>query len=68
MTKRIRRVTERLRAVLLRYYPGALTLFNGLQSQITVAFIAQYNTSQAAQAISFEVFVAFARPHRYPKR
>ena len=68
MTKRIRRVTERLRAVLLRYYPGALELFNGLQSQITIAFIAQYNTPQASQAISYEAFVAFARPHRYPKR
>ncbi|MCB8979836.1 MAG: IS110 family transposase [Ardenticatenaceae bacterium] len=68
MTKRIRRVTERLRAVLLRYYPGALALFDGLQSQITVAFIAQYNTPQAAQAISYEQFVAFARLHRYPKR
>ena len=54
MTKRTRRVTERLRAVLLRYYPGALELFNGLQSQITVAFITQYSTPKASKALSYE--------------
>jgi transposase len=68
MTKRTRRVTERLRAVLLRYYPGVLEVFNGLQSQITVAFIAQYNTSEASKALSYEEFVEFSRPHRYPRR
>jgi len=68
MTKRTRRVTERLRAVLLRYYPGVLELFSGLQSQITVDFIGQYNTPQAAKALSYEEFQDFARPHRYPRR
>ena len=68
MTKRVRRVTERLRAVLLRYYPGVLELFNGLQSQITVDFIGQYNTPQEAEALSYEEFQDFARLHRYPRR
>jgi transposase len=68
MTKRIRRVTERLRAVLLRYNPGVLELFNGLQSQITVDFISQYSTPRAVEALSYEDFIAFGRPHRYPRR
>lgn len=68
MTRRTRRVTERLRAVLLRYYPGVLELFNGLQSQITVDFIGQNNTPQTAEALSYEEFKDFARPHRYPRR
>lgn len=68
MTKRVRRVTERLRAVLLRYYPAALEMFNGLQSQITVAFIEQYHTPAAANALTYDEFVAFTRPHRYPQR
>jgi hypothetical protein len=68
MTKRTKRVTERLRAVLLRYYLGVLELFNGLQSQITVAFIAQYNTPEASKALNYDEFVEFSRPHRYPRR
>jgi transposase len=68
MTKRIRRVTERLRAVLLRYNPGVLELFNGLQSQITVDFISQYSTPRAVEALSYDDFIAFSRPHRYPRR
>jgi transposase len=68
MTKRIRRVTERLRAVLLRYNPGVLELFNGLQSQITVDFISQYSTPREVETLSYEDFIAFGRPHRYPRR
>ncbi len=68
MTRRVRRVTERLRAVLLRYYPGVLEMFNGLQSQITVDFISRYNTPQLAAALSYDEFIAFTREHRYPQR
>jgi transposase len=33
LTKNVRRATERLRAILVRYYPAALELFGGLQAQ-----------------------------------
>jgi transposase len=54
------RVHNRLRAVLLRYYPQALELFSGLMVPTTLAFIAAYNTPQALAALSYEAFVAFA--------
>jgi transposase len=54
------RVHNRLRAVLLRYYPQALELFSGLMVPTTLAFIAAFNTPQALNALSYEAFVAFA--------
>lgn len=45
-----------------------LELFNGLQSQITVAFIAQCNTPEASKELSYAEFVEFSQPHRYPRR
>lgn len=61
------RLTNRLRAVLLRYYPAALEVFHGLDSQIALAFIQAYPTPQAAAALSASQFEAFARQHRYPR-
>ena len=54
------RFHNRLRAVLLRYYPQALELFSGLMVPTALAFIAAFNTPQALTTLSYEAFVAFA--------
>lgn len=68
--KDIRRQSNRLRAVLLRYYPAALHVFSRLESPITLAFIQRYPTPQAGAAVSFEAFKAFSREHQHtqPKK
>lgn len=59
------RLTNRLRAVLLRYYPGALGVFSKLSYAITLEFIRAFPTPQAASALSFDQFRAFARQHHH---
>jgi len=67
LNKQVIRLVNRLRAVLLRYYPAALHVFStGLTTQIAPHFICAYPTPQAAQALSWSEFEAFARKHRYP--
>lgn len=68
LTKSIRRTSERLRANLLRYYPGALELFGGLEAQVTLAFLLEYNTPQAMASLSYEQFLAFMKGRRYPRQ
>jgi len=68
LTKSVRRATERLRAILVRYFPAALELFGGLQAQITLAFLLEYSTPQAMAALSYEEFVDFTNGRRYPRR
>lgn len=58
--------TNRLRAVLLRYYPAALEVFGSLGAQITLHFLQAYNTPQAAVRLSWTEFETFARKHHYP--
>lgn len=62
------RLGNRLRAVLLRYYPAALELFGGLSSLTALAFISQYNTPEALSRLSYDQFVAFAAVHHYHNR
>jgi transposase len=64
-TRDVVRTSNRLRSVLLRYYPGALVVFRELTAQITLAFIQAYPTPAAAQALSFDEFTAFAQEHGY---
>jgi transposase len=67
LTRQTTRLGNRLRSVLLRYYPAALAVFrNGVHSQITAEFIGAYPSPQAAQALSQADFMAFARQHQYP--
>lgn len=61
LTKECQRVSNRLRAVLLRYYPAATNVFSSLTAQIALAFIQAYPTPQSAAALSYEAFQAFAR-------
>jgi transposase len=70
LTKQIVRYTNRLRAVLLRYYPAALRVFSGLETQITLSFIRTYPTPQQAADLDFASFCQFAKAQGYsqPKR
>jgi transposase len=65
LTREVVRTCNRLRSVLLRYYPPALVVFSDLTAQIMLAFIQAYPTPAAAQALSYSDFVAFARQHQY---
>ena len=59
------RLSNRLRAVLLRYYPAAVQVFSSLQTQIALHFIRTYPTSQGAADLSWAEFQAFAQQHGY---
>lgn len=67
LTKQEVRFANRLRAILLRYYPAALEVFSGLGAQITLELIRTYPTPEAAERMSFQEFKDFARAHRYPQ-
>jgi transposase len=66
LTKSVIRTSQRLRAVLIRYYPAALELFGGLTAQITLAFLLEYPTPQAAAELSYQAFTDFMTGRRYP--
>jgi transposase len=61
------RFSNRLRAILLRYYPAALEVFSGLGAQITLELIRTYPTPEAAAGMCFQEFKDFAKGHRYPQ-
>lgn len=66
--RQIVRLSNELRAVLLRYYPAALDVFSsGLSSQIAPEFILAYPDPDSAQALSLAEFTTFAKTHRYPQ-
>lgn len=67
LTRQVVQYSNRLRSVLLRYYPTAMTLFSGLHTQIALAFIQAYPTPQAAQELSYPAFCQFAQQHGYPQ-
>jgi transposase len=66
LTRDIVRQTNRLRDILLRYYPSATTLFSTLDTQISLHFLMNFPTPQDASSLTWEVFQQFARQHRYP--
>jgi len=65
LTRNIVRMTNRQRAVLLRYYPVATELFSSLSTLISQHFILAYPTPQAAAALDLDSFRKFARQHGY---
>lgn len=66
--KQVTRLANRLRAVLLRYYPAAVQVFKGgLTTQIAPAFVRAYPTPAQAAQLSWAEFVAFARQQHYPQ-
>jgi transposase len=66
LTDQIIRTCNRLRSVLVRYYPAALHVFSSLDSAICLAFIQAFPTPEMAARLTFSDFQAFARLHRYP--
>jgi transposase len=68
LTTEIVRLTNRQRAVLLRYYPVVLDLFSSLNTLITQHFVREYPTPQAAARLSRDEFENFLKKHRYPKK
>ena len=70
VTRNIVRTSNRLRAVLLRYYPAALQVFSSVRTQIALACIQAYRTPQAAAALTFDAFQTFAarQGHNRPTR
>jgi transposase len=66
LTDQIVRSCNRLRAILLRYYPAALRVFSSLDSAICLAFIQTFSTPEQAAQLSFSDFQTFARQHHYP--
>ncbi len=60
-------VGNRLRAVLVRYYPTALEIFSTLDSQISLAWILQYPTPAAGQALSYADFQRFLHAHHHTR-
>ncbi|MFL7870627.1 MAG: IS110 family transposase [Anaerolineales bacterium] len=67
LTRSCVRLSNRLRAVLLRYYPAALEVFYSLASPITLEFIQAFPTPQDAATLSFEAFQHFARHHKHAR-
>jgi len=67
LTRDIVRASNRLRAVLLRYYPAALQMFCSLRTQIALTFIQDYPTPQVATALTFDQFRAFAARQGYKR-
>lgn len=65
LTKEIRRVSNRLAAVLARYYPAALQVFRNLASPIALLFVQTFPTPEMALSLTRLAFGQFARAHRY---
>lgn len=59
------RWSNRLRAVLLRYYPAGLVAFGNLTSQISLRFLITYSSPQAVVNLSWTEFERFAQQHGY---
>jgi len=70
LTRASTRLSNRLRAVLLRYYPAALQAFPDLSTQIALEFIQAYPTPQAAARLTWAELVDFAQQQGYshPKK
>jgi transposase len=70
LTRASTRLSNRLRAVLLRYYPAALQVFPNPNTQIALEFIWTYPTPQAAARLRYAEFVEFAQQQGYshPKK
>ncbi len=56
---------NRLRSILLRYYPAALAAFPHLDSVVCLAFLQTYSTPQQARSLSFEQLKVFLREHHH---
>jgi transposase len=60
------RLSNRLRAVLLRYYPAVLNMFSTWPTKVAIEFIRALPAPRDAESLTFDQFQRFARQHRYP--
>lgn len=67
LTQAITRYSNRLHAVLQRYYPQALGVFGDLQTQIGLRFLMAYPTPDAAHSLSYAEFARFCRAQGYTR-
>jgi transposase len=65
LSKELVRNSNRLRAVLLRYYPAAVNLFSSLDSMVSLAFIQAYPTPEASKGLGYGEFCEFLRKHHH---
>jgi transposase len=65
LTRSVVRLSNRLRAVLLRYYPAALHVFSSIRTQIALEFMRTYPTPESAMALTLDDFKVFAHRHGY---
>ena len=65
LTQQSVRLTNRLHAVLWRYYPAATLVFGRLDQALSLAFIQQYPNGHAAAQLSLAQFEAFAHQHNH---
>ncbi len=65
LTQSITRYSNRLHAVLQRYYPQVLGLFCNLQTQIGLQFLIAYPTPDHARALSYSQLAHFCHSHSY---
>jgi transposase len=56
---------NRLRSILLRYYPASLKAFPHLDSLVFLAFLQTYLTPGQAQALDFDQLTTFLREHHH---
>ncbi len=61
------RLSNRLRAVLLRYYPAAVEVFRDLAAPVMLEFLCEYPTPQHACALTYPQFEQFAHQHGYTR-
>jgi hypothetical protein len=62
------RTKAQLRAILEAYHPAAARLFSSIDRQITLAFIGDYPTPQAAAAVGTQRLARFLARNRYTGR
>ncbi len=65
LTKEIRRLSNRLGAVLARYYPAALHVFRDPASPIALRFLQAFPIPEAAATLTRQTFGQFARAQHY---
>lgn len=59
------RNANRLRSILLRYYPTIIAAFSRLDAAVTLAFLQAYPTPEQADALSFDDLKDFLRHHHH---
>ncbi|NOH12423.1 MAG: transposase [Chloroflexi bacterium] len=65
LTRELVRVTNRQRALLLRYYPAGAELFSSLKTAIAQHFLLAFPSAQTEGKLDREQLEAFLRQHHY---